>query len=77
MRISIEGHTDSVGTEAFNMRLSQRRAEAVLQYLVGRGISPERLESVGFGPTKPVGSNKTAKGRALNRRTEFRIVSME
>jgi len=77
MRISIEGHTDSVGTEAFNMRLSQRRAESVLQYLVGRGVSPERLESVGFGPTKPVGSNKTAKGRALNRRTEFRIVSTE
>jgi outer membrane protein OmpA-like peptidoglycan-associated protein len=77
MRVSIEGHTDSVGTEAFNMRLSQRRAESVLQYLVERGISPERLESVGFGPTKPIASNKTAKGRALNRRTEFRIVSTE
>jgi outer membrane protein OmpA-like peptidoglycan-associated protein len=77
MRVSIEGHTDSVGTEAFNMRLSQRRADAVLEYLVGKGISPERLASVGFGPTKPVASNKTAKGRALNRRTEFRIVSTE
>jgi outer membrane protein OmpA-like peptidoglycan-associated protein len=77
MRVSIEGHTDSVGTEAFNMRLSQRRAESVLQHLVERGISPERLESVGFGPTKPVASNKTAKGRALNRRTEFRILSTE
>jgi outer membrane protein OmpA-like peptidoglycan-associated protein len=77
MRISIEGHTDSVGGEAMNMKLSRARAEAVLQYLVSRGVSPQRLESVGFGPTKPIASNRTAQGRALNRRTEFRIVSME
>jgi len=77
MRISIEGHTDIVGTEAANMRLSQRRAEAVLDYLISKGISPERLEAVGYGPTKPVASNKTASGRARNRRTEFRIVGLE
>ena len=77
MRISIEGHTDNVGTEAANMRLSQKRAEAVLDYLVSKGISPERLDATGFGPTKPVASNKTAKGRAQNRRTEFRIVALE
>ena len=77
MRISIEGHTDVVGTEAANMTLSQRRAEAVLDYLISKGISPERLEAVGFGPTKPVASNKTASGRARNRRTEFRIVALE
>jgi OOP family OmpA-OmpF porin len=77
MRISIEGHTDTVGTEAANMRLSQRRAEAVLDYLISKGISPERLEANGFGPTKPVSSNKTASGRARNRRTEFRIVALE
>ncbi len=77
MRISIEGHTDTVGKEAANMRLSQKRAEAVLDYLVSKGISPERLEATGFGPTKPVASNKTAKGRAQNRRTEFRIVALE
>jgi outer membrane protein OmpA-like peptidoglycan-associated protein len=77
MRISIEGHTDSVGGEAMNQKLSQARAEAVLQYVVGKGISPERLESVGFGPTRPIASNKTAQGRALNRRTEFRIVATE
>ncbi len=77
MKISIEGHTDSVGSQASNMRLSDHRAEAVLQHLVAKGISPDRLESVGFGPTKPVASNKTAKGRAQNRRTEFRIVTME
>ncbi len=77
MRISIEGHTDNVGKEAANMRLSQRRAEAVRDYLVSRGISPSRLEAVGFGPTRPIASNKTAKGKAKNRRTEFRVVALE
>jgi outer membrane protein OmpA-like peptidoglycan-associated protein len=77
MRISIQGHTDSVGPLSGNMRLSQRRAQAVLDYLVSKGVSPDRLEAIGFGPTKPVASNKTARGRGLNRRTEFRILSME
>jgi outer membrane protein OmpA-like peptidoglycan-associated protein len=77
MKISIEGHTDTVGGEAANMRLSQRRAEAVLDYLVSKGISPDRLEANGFGPTKPIASNKTASGRAKNRRTEFRITALE
>lgn len=77
MQISIEGHTDSVGGEALNMRLSQQRAEAVLDYLISKGVSPERLEANGFGPTKPIASNKTASGRARNRRTEFRIVALE
>ncbi|BDG02555.1 OmpA family protein [Anaeromyxobacter oryzae] len=77
MKVSIEGHTDSTGPEANNMRLSQKRADGVRDYLVGKGVSPERLETVGFGPTKPIASNKTEKGRAQNRRTEFRIVTME
>ncbi len=77
MHISIEGHTDSVGTEASNMRLSEKRAEAVLDYLVSKGIGPDRLEATGFGPTKPIASNKTVRGRSQNRRTEFRIVSLE
>ena len=77
MRISVEGHTDNVGGEAANLRLSQRRAEAVRDYLVAKGISPARLEAVGYGPTKPIASNKTPKGKAKNRRTEFRIVSQE
>jgi outer membrane protein OmpA-like peptidoglycan-associated protein len=77
MRISIEGHTDSVGTEVSNLRLSQRRAEAVRDYLMAKGIGPARLDATGFGPTRPVASNKTAKGRAQNRRTEFRVVSVE
>ncbi len=77
MRVSIEGHTDNVGGEATNMRLSQRRAEAVRGFLVSKGISPDRLEAIGYGPTKPLASNKTARGKAKNRRTEFRIVSLE
>jgi outer membrane protein OmpA-like peptidoglycan-associated protein len=77
MRVSIEGHTDNVGRETTNMRLSQRRAEAVRDYLVSKGISPTRLEATGFGPTKPIASNKTARGKAKNRRTEFRIASSE
>jgi OmpA-OmpF porin, OOP family len=77
MKVSIEGHTDSTGPEASNMRLSQRRADAVRDYLASKGIARDRLETVGFGPTKPIASNKTEKGRALNRRTEFRIVALE
>ncbi len=77
MRVSVQGHTDSVGTEAGNMRLSQKRAEAVRAYLVQKGVAADRLEAVGYGPTKPIATNKTAKGRALNRRTEFRILASE
>ncbi len=77
MKIGIQGHTDSIGGEASNMRLSQKRAEAVRDYLVAKGIEPERLEATGYGPTKPIASNKTERGRAANRRTEFRIVATE
>jgi outer membrane protein OmpA-like peptidoglycan-associated protein len=77
MRVSIEGHTDNVGGESSNLKLSQRRAEAVRDYIVAKGVSPARLQAVGYGPTKPIASNKTPKGKAKNRRTEFRIVSAE
>jgi OmpA-OmpF porin, OOP family len=77
MRVSIEGHTDSIGPEAGNMRLSQRRADAVRDYLVSKGVAADRLETAGYGPTKPIASNKTERGRAQNRRTEFRIVALE
>ena len=77
MRVSIEGHTDAVGGEAANMKLSQQRAEAVRAWLVGKGIAPARLQATGFGPTRPMASNGTARGREQNRRTEFRIVSLE
>ena len=73
-KVRIEGHTDSNGTDAANLRLSQTRAEAVMSELLRRGIDPGRMEAVGFGETKPIASNATARGRAENRRTEFNIV---
>lgn len=67
----IEGHTDSLGGKAHNMKLSQRRADSVRNYLVNKfGIAPDRLKAVGYGPTKPVDSNKTEAGRKKNRRIE-------
>jgi len=72
-KIRVEGHTDSQGPAAFNLKLSQDRANAVRDYLVKRGIAPERLEAVGFGLEKPIADNKTAKGREANRRVEFMI----
>ena len=77
MRVLVEGHTDNVGKAAVNMKLSQRRADAVMDYLVGKGIAPDRLEAVGYGATKPIASNRTKLGKAKNRRTEFKIVSLE
>ncbi len=74
-KIRIEGHTDSLGKEVTNLKLSQKRAEAVLAQLIKRGVDPGRLEAVGFGEANPIAPNNTAKGRAENRRTEFNIVS--
>ncbi|MBF5042686.1 OmpA family protein [Aggregicoccus sp. 17bor-14] len=73
-KVRIEGHTDSNGSDAANLRLSQNRADAVMSELLRRGIDPGRMEAVGFGETKPLSSNATARGRAENRRTEFNIV---
>lgn len=67
--VELEGHTDSRGTDAYNLGLSQRRAEAVMAELVGRfGISPSRVSAKGFGESQPIGSNDSAQGRAENRR---------
>ena len=69
MHVDVEGHTDSVGTAAYNMALSQRRAQAVVDVLVNQyGIERSRLQPVGYGLTRPVASNATAEGRAQNRR---------
>lgn len=67
----IEGHTDSVGAAAFNQKLSEQRAQAVQNALVERGIAPDRLSAVGFGPSRPVVGNETAAGRQQNRRVEI------
>jgi outer membrane protein OmpA-like peptidoglycan-associated protein len=75
--IRIEGHTDSQGDDAHNLDLSNRRAASVMRALLERGIQPTRLKAIGYGETRPVGDNKTAKGRALNRRVEFMIEEQE
>jgi OOP family OmpA-OmpF porin len=74
VKLEIGGHTDNVGKPEFNMELSQKRAESVKNYLVGKGISSDRLTAVGYGMDKPLTSNKTKADKAKNRRTEFTLV---
>lgn len=70
-KMVVEGHTDSQGTAASNQELSQHRAQAVRDYLVSRGIAADRITAQGFGPTRPIGENTSAEGRANNRRVEI------
>ena len=65
------GHTDSIGTEQYNQRLSERRAEAVKQYLVSKGIPASKITTIGKGESQPVATNKTAEGRQKNRRVDI------
>ena len=71
------GHTDSVGSDAYNQRLSVRRAEAVKAYLVSKGIEKNRVYTEGKGEKQPVADNKTAAGRAKNRRVEIEVVGTQ
>ena len=71
--ITVAGHTDSVGNEAYNQRLSEYRAQSVANYLVSRGVPPYRIGSVGYGETMPIASNSTDSGRQRNRRVELDI----
>ena len=75
--IEVAGHTDSTGSRAYNMTLSERRAGSVVSYLSGRGIARERMIAVGAGPDHPVDTNDTSEGRAQNRRVEITIVPVE
>ncbi|MBI3138957.1 MAG: OmpA family protein [Sphingobacteriales bacterium] len=75
VKIEIGGHTDNVGKPADNLALSNNRAKAVVNYLAGKNIPVQRLTAKGYGETKPVADNKTEAGRAINRRTELRVVS--
>ncbi|MGQ9604289.1 MAG: OmpA family protein, partial [bacterium] len=72
-RVEIHGHTDSIGSEAYNMKLGLRRAEAVKKYLVDHGINPDNLITKSFGETKPIATNDTKEGRQQNRRVEFHL----
>ena len=71
LRLSVEGHTDSIGTDEYNMTLSQRRADAVRDYLGSNGIDPTNIQAIGMGKADPVASNDTAEGRQQNRRVEM------
>ena len=73
----IEGHTDNVGNEEYNMELSLNRAKSVLKYLVLKGFNIDKLEAKGCGESKPIAPNSTVKGRAQNRRVEFRFLKTE
>jgi len=73
-RFQIEGHCDSDGSNEMNQTLSENRAAAVKNYLIENGIAADRLRSTGFGETKPIATNKTAKGKALNRRVEISLI---
>jgi len=74
LKVEIRSHTDSRGSDEYNLTLSQKRAESVVKYLVSKGISPERLIAKGYGEKHPIASNDTEEGRAKNRRTEFVII---
>ncbi len=76
-RVRIDGHTDDVGSARLNRELSRKRAAAVVQYLIGKGVAKERFASEGFGEDKPIAPNRTALGRAKNRRVEFTVVEQE
>ncbi len=70
-KVEVAGHTDSMGSDAYNMDLSQRRANAVRDYLIGKGIAADRLTAKGYGESRPVAENETEKGRYMNRRVEL------
>jgi outer membrane protein OmpA-like peptidoglycan-associated protein len=74
LRVELGGHTDNIGSDADNLNLSERRAKAVVDFLVANGVTVDRLTAVGYGESKPLESNDTAEGRAKNRRTEFTIL---
>ena len=71
VEVEVAGHTCNIGTDAYNLGLSQRRAEAVRNYLIGKGVSADRLTAKGYGESQPAVSNATREGRAQNRRVEL------
>ena len=74
IKIEISAHTDSIGSDEYNMELSQKRAQSVVDYLINKGVDPPRLIAKGYGRSLPVASNSTEEGRALNRRVEMKII---
>jgi OOP family OmpA-OmpF porin len=74
IRVMIEGNTDAIGTLEYNQKLSERRAKAVYDYLLTKGVSASRMQTIGYGKTRPKADNSTAEGRAINRRVEFKVM---
>jgi outer membrane protein OmpA-like peptidoglycan-associated protein len=74
IEIELSGHTDNTGSSKLNIELSQKRSNTVKEYMVSKGISDKRLESRGYGGSKPISSNKSEATRKLNRRVEFTII---
>lgn len=72
--IDVYGHTDSTGSDSYNLDLSQRRAQSVASYLTGQGVNPQRFAVQGFGESRPIADNSTDAGRAQNRRVEIQLV---
>jgi outer membrane protein OmpA-like peptidoglycan-associated protein len=76
MKIEIGGHTDNTGDKIKNKTLSQNRAKSVKDYLISKGVDASRLSAIGYGDSKPIADNKTEQGRAQNRRTVFKVTSV-
>jgi OOP family OmpA-OmpF porin len=74
LKIELAGHTDSDGNDGFNLSLSQKRADAVRNYLIKKGVQANRMTAVGYGETQPIADNNTEDGKQLNRRTEVRVL---
>ncbi|WP_083930812.1 OmpA family protein [Solimonas variicoloris] len=74
IKVEIDGHTDSKGSDSYNLKLSDRRAKSVMDYLLAKGIAPSRLASKGFGESMPIADNASDEGRAINRRVELKVV---
>jgi OmpA-OmpF porin, OOP family len=77
MKIEIHGHTDSIGSENYNLYLSRKRARSVIAFLTEQGIDSRRLTFEAFGYSKPIESNRSNAGRAKNRRVEFKILNVD
>ncbi|MCF6240842.1 MAG: OmpA family protein, partial [Bacteroidales bacterium] len=77
IKIEISAHTDNVGSDAYNLRLSKRRAQSVVQYLLDAGIDQNRLISKGYGESKPLVPNDSDEHKAMNRRVELKILKVE
>jgi OOP family OmpA-OmpF porin len=72
-KVALAGHTDNIGTEAYNLKLSERRVNSVRDYAVKKGVASGSISGQGFGESKPIADNKTAEGRAKNRRVEIKV----